>query len=62
MPDHIVTIVTMVIGTLLAIIGYLINDKLSGIKEALKDLKVEISKLNELYHDHEIRLQKLEEK
>jgi hypothetical protein len=58
MPDHIVTIV---IGTLLAIIGYLINDKLSGIKDALRDLKEEISKLNEMYHDHEIRLQKLED-
>ena len=58
MQDHIVTIV---IGTLLAIIGYLINDKLSGIKDALKDLKEEISKLNELYHDHEVRIQKLED-
>ena len=58
MPDHIITIV---IGTLLAIIGYLINDKLSGIKDALKDLKEEISKLNELYHDHEVRIQKLED-
>ncbi len=58
MPDHIVTIV---IGTLIAIIGYLINDKLSGIKDALKDLKVEISKLNELYHDHEVRIQRLED-
>lgn len=58
MQDHIITIV---IGTLLAVIGYLINDKLSGIKDALKDLKEEISKLNELYHDHEVRIQKLED-
>ena len=58
MPDNMVTII---IGTLLAIIGYLINDKLSGIKEALKDLKDEMSKLNDMYHDHEIRLQKLED-
>ncbi len=58
MPDSIISIV---IGTLLAVIGYLINDKLSGIKDALKDLKTEISKLNELYHDHEIRIQRLEE-
>lgn len=58
MPDNMITIL---IGALLAIIGYLINDKLSGIKDALKDLKDEISKLNELYHDHEIRIQKLEE-
>lgn len=58
MSEHIVTIV---IGTLLTIIGYLINDKLSGIKDALKDLKNEISKLNEMYHDHEVRIQKLED-
>ncbi|MCB0720842.1 MAG: hypothetical protein KDC73_05990 [Ignavibacteriae bacterium] len=58
MPEYIITIL---IGTLLTVIGYLINDKLSGIKDALKDLKDEISKLNELYHDHEVRIQKLED-
>jgi hypothetical protein len=55
-------ILTILIGTLLAVIGYFINDKLSGIKDVLKDLSSEISMLNKLYHEHEIRIVKLEDK
>lgn len=55
-------ILTILIGALLAVIGYFINDKLSGIKDVLKDLSSEICKLNKQYHDHEIRIMKLEDK
>lgn len=55
-------IITIIIGTLLAVIGYFINDKLSGIKDALKDLSKEICKLNQRYNEHELRIMKLENK
>ena len=55
-------VVLIIVGTLLAIIGYLINDKLSGIKDALINLGNKIEELNDLYVDHEKRISKLEDK